>query len=214
MKPRLLLFLFFLLPLVLSAQQWRFGAEVATGHSWEIERLPFRAAATEFTGVAGGVGVSLAAVLEYELGAFALSARPGILYQGTEVFRRFADDDGGMSVRRPVYEYGLLLPAYLRWSFGRQRTRPFLRLGGGLLVDLGGGTTDPLPAAAPVLPFAEVAVGLSVRTRRLALRPTLSVRNGTGELFLGNRVGFAGQRWGYAAVGVVVIGAGGASAAR
>jgi hypothetical protein len=127
--------------------------------------------------------------------------------QKTAVYRLMGDD-GTMNFREQIYPIAMLLPLRLEITFGEQRFRPLLCLGGGFLLDLARQERELGPQPAAVLPFLEVAVGVDIRLRKWHLRPEVNIRNGTGELF---RAGlnpsdqaFGRQRWGYASIGVVV----------
>lgn len=208
MNPRATLFTLLLLLVVstsLSAQRLLLGAEAGVGRSWEIEQLPLRALPTEAFGVSGGYGVSLSAVVGYELGNLALSMHPGLIIQGTTAYVAAADD-GGPDVRAGVQARGLLLPIYLSWRIGEQRRQPFVRAGGGLLIDLKPHQATPIPQLEPTQPFLELTVGLHLPAGRLRWSPALSLRNGTGEMFRSVDGTLHGQRWGYVALGVTVTG--------
>lgn len=191
----------------LQAQEFVAGLSVGIGGSWEIERLPINAGPTESTGVMGGKGYELSALLGYRIDRLMLSVRPAFLKQGTSVFRQ-QDDDGGMNFRENVYPSAILLPLRIDLNFGHQKLRPSLGLGGGFLISTDQRTAMISPVPEPVLPYVEVMVGVEIDLKKMTLRPEFTVRNGTGELFNPGRssanLSFGGQRWGYASIGLVV----------
>lgn len=184
------------------------GIGLEAGASWEIERLPFNAEPTEFTGVEGGIGYALTVEARYSIDALSLSFRPTFMLQETVIFR-LPGDDSGMSFRQELYPSAILFPFRASLAFGQQRFQPILGIGGGFLIAIKEqGHSLDRPRPEPVLPYLEVAVGVRFSVGQIYLRPELSVRNGTGELFsegrtLANRP-FGGQRWGYAGIGVVI----------
>jgi len=183
------------------------GGGLAFGSGWEIERLPFNAPASDNTGVAGDNGYELYGFIGYRIDRFTVGVRPSLLSQQTAAYR-LVGDDGAMSFREEIYPIAMLLPLRVEVTFGEQRFRPLLGLGGGFLLDLTNKERELGPQPADVLPFLEVAVGVDIRLRKWHLRPEVNIRNGTGELFntgssLQNQV-FGGQRWGYASFGVVI----------
>lgn len=206
---RSFLSLFFLLFYLsqLHAQEFVAGLSVALGSSWEIERLPLNAIPKESVGVTGGEGYEISAVLGYRIDRLLLSTRPAYLRQRTSAFRRFGDD-GVTNFREKIYPSAILLPLRVDLSFGNQRIRPSLGIGGGFLIGMGKLESSIIPVPEPVLPYVEVVVGVEIQVKNLKLRPEFTVRNGTGELFNPGRSAvnheFGGQRWGYAAVGLVI----------
>jgi hypothetical protein len=192
---------------LLSAQEMVVGGGLAFGSGWEIERLPFNLPATENTGVTGGNGYELYGYIGYRIDRFTVGIRPSLMSQQTTAFR-LVGDDGAMSFREQIYPIAILLPLRVEVTFGEQRFRPLLGLGGGFLFDLTNKERELGPHPAAVLPFLEVAVGVDIRLRKWHLRPEINIRNGTGELFHAGRnpmdQAFGGQRWGYASIGVVV----------
>ncbi|MEM9928731.1 MAG: hypothetical protein AAF840_02830 [Bacteroidota bacterium] len=211
MRPHHLTFLIIILTSysgLLPAQNFNLGFGVEVGSSWEIERLPYNAAPTNLTGVEGGFGYALLMEAAYEIESVAIAFRPALLVQQTTVFR-LPGDDSGMEFRQKLYPTALLFPLRVSMAFGQQRFQPVLGLGGGFLVAATSNTAiAEAPRPEPVLPYLEVAVGVRFQVGKVTLRPELTVRNGTGELFaegraVGNRP-FGGQRWGYAGFGVVV----------
>ncbi len=190
------------------AQELKVGFGVEAGASWEIERLPYNAAPTPLTGVDGGGGYALSLEIRYSLDALSLAFRPALLAQQTTAFR-LPDDDSGMSFRQKLYPAALLLPLRASLAFGQQRFQPVLGVGGGFLVAVKEENNNlAVPKPVPVLPYLEVSVGVCFRAGGLHLRPELTVRNGTGELFpVGHdltNLPYGGQRWGYAGFGLTV----------
>jgi hypothetical protein len=201
------LFFLFFLSHQLHSQEFVTGLSVAVGSSWEIERLPLNAAPKESVGVMGGQGYEISAVLGYRIDQLMLSTRPSYLGQRTNAFWQLGDD-GGTSFREKIYPSSILLPMRMDLSFGNQRMRPLLGLGGGFLISIDRSVSMIGPVPEPVLPYVEVAVGVEIKLKNLRLFPEFTVRNGTGELFSPGRNeannDFGGQRWGYAAVGLVI----------
>lgn len=203
----------FILPLLylfsplLSAQEMVVGGGIALGAAWEIERLPFNAPATANTGVAGDNGYELHGFVGYRIDRFTVGVRPSVMMQQTAAYRLMGDD-GAMSFREKVYPLALVVPLRVEVTFGEQRFQPVLGLGGGFLLSLNNRERTRGPQPEPVLPFLEVSVGANVKLRSWQLRPEVTVRNGTSELFKTGRnllnQEFSGQRWGYASIGIVV----------
>jgi hypothetical protein len=191
----------------LSAQELVVGGGFAVGVGWEIERLPINAPPTENTGIAGDQGYELYGLIGYRIDRFTLGIRPSFLVQQTTAYRLMGDD-GTMSFREQVYPIAMLLPLRMEITFGEQRFRPLLGLGGGFLLDLNDNDGRLGPQPAGVLPFVEVAVGVDVRLRKWHLRPEVNIRNGTGELFHAGLnptdQAFSGHRWGYTNIGVII----------
>lgn len=155
----------------------------------------------------GGKGYEISALLGYRIDRLMLSIRPAFLRQQTSAFRQL-DDDGGMNFRKGIYPSAFLLPLRADLNFGNQKLRPALGVGGGFLISPQDQLATVSPVPEPVLPYIEVMVGIEIDLKRLTLRPEFTVRNGTGELFSPGRSNanqdFGGQRWGYAAIGLVV----------
>jgi hypothetical protein len=206
---RIFLSLFFLLFFFsqLYAQEFVAGLSVAVGSSWEIERLPLNAVPNESVGVMGGEGYEISAIIGYRIDRFMLSICPAYLRQRTSAFRQFGDDSGN-NFRKNIFPSSILLPLRIDLKFGNQRVQPSLGIGGGFLISMDRLTSMIGPVAEPVLPYVEVVVGAEIKLKNLRLLPEFTVRNGTGELFNPGRSDanrdFGGQRWGYAAVGLVI----------
>ncbi|MEO0733418.1 MAG: hypothetical protein AAFZ52_11325 [Bacteroidota bacterium] len=205
MKSRRLLLCFccllFFLPL--AAQRTVFGVGLAVGTSWEIDHFSRQ---IPEAGVDGGFGYGIKAIIGYELGNFQFALRPQLLRQNTRAFIIPKDDVPNGADER-IYRTAILLPVRVDYRFGRQRFRPLLGVGGGFLLDA---ARDPMARLRPepILPFIEVAVGVEWRTGKLAWRPEVTVRNGTGELFALGGGPFnsllIGQRWAFVSFGLVV----------
>ncbi|TXF87747.1 hypothetical protein FUA23_17605 [Neolewinella aurantiaca] len=183
------------------------GLTVAVGTSWEVERLPLNVRPEESTGVMGGEGYELSLLLGYRIDQLTLSLRPGYIRQSTSSFRHF-DNDGGVRFKEKVFPDAFLLPVRATLNFGKQRLQPSVGLGGGFLIRVGKMESSLAPVPEQVLPYLEVVVGVEVELKSLKFRPEFTVRNGTGELFSPGKSDinrdFGGQRWAYAALGIVV----------
>lgn len=185
------------------------GAEVGAGGSFGILRQPvmrFPTPELEAT-VRGGAAVGIAAVMGYEIDNLSFSLRPGWLRQRLSVVRLVEGEPVADPRNYAIHRSVLSLPAYLRWSFGEQRLRPFVRAGGGFLVNLGGDYDPDRPVPRRVLSFVEVGAGVAFKGRQLGWQPALSVRHATDTLFgPGDDVSFF--TWGQALLTLTVTGAG------
>lgn len=191
----------------LNAQELVSGAGFGVGRSWEVRRSVINTEYTSLAGVEGAGGFEISGFLGYRVGQTVIAFRPALLLQQATAYRN-PPDDAGMSFRRKAYPATLALPVSASLFFGRQRFRPVLSVGGGFLVALTSSFPKNGVRPEPILPYVDVAVGVDFKIGAAHLRPELTIRNGTGEMFrnITNEFesGLAGQRWGYACFGIVL----------
>jgi hypothetical protein len=203
-----LLCLFFLAwASLLTAQEFVVGLSLGAGKSWEVERFPPDQLPDPNDAIIGGSGFELGVVLGYRLDNFLFSSRPTLMLQNTAAQLRPTD---GMPLgsRESIYPAAVLLPLRLDYTFGEQRVRPSLGLGGGFLVNVARDDLRSGLVPEPALPFVEVSVGVEYAWNGFRIRPEIHVRNSTGPIFSGGESAINERlqyhRWGYAAIGVVI----------
>ncbi|MTB49531.1 hypothetical protein [Lewinella sp. W8] len=193
--------------LPLSAQEFVAGLSLGVGRSWEVERFPPNQFPDPNDAIIGGSGFELGTVIGYRLDNFLISGRPTLMLQNTAAQLRPSD---GMPLgsRESIYPVAALLPLRVDYTFGEQRFRPSLGLGGGFLINVAREELRSGLVPEPVLPYLEVSVGVEYAWSGFRIRPEIHVRNSTGPIFSGGESAINERlqyhRWGYVAIGIVV----------